>query len=388
MKVLILGIDGYLGWALALRLVKKGHEVMGIDNFYTRKAVSEIGSDSALPILSMQDRIRAVEEVFGAKIGFVEGDVTNYELIRKVVDKYRPDTIVHFAEQRSAPYSMMDVEHAKYTMINNLTSTLNVIYAVKEVNKKIHILKMGTLGEYGYPAFRIPEDAFVEAVIQGVKDRIVVPKWAGSWYHWSKVFDSYILLYANRLWGLTITDFHQGPVYGTRTSDIVTEELFTRFDIDDVWGTVINRFCAEAVVGHPLTVYGSGLQKKGFTSLEDTITALTALIENPPEDGEFRTVHHYREIKTLNEMAELVKRAAKEVLGYEPEIVHLPNPRVEPEEDLLYEPEKKVLPKLGIYRLTRAMEDEVVIMLKDLKPYADRIRKMQALFRPRVKWRD
>nr|WP_252900370.1 hypothetical protein [Vulcanisaeta sp. JCM 14467] len=137
-----------------------------------------------------------------------------------------------------------------------------------------------------------------------------------------------MLLYANKLWGLTITDFHQGPVYGTRTEDIVSEELFTRFDVDDVWGTVINRFCAEAVVNHPLTIYGSGLQKKGFTSLEDTITALAALIENPPEPGEFRTVHHYREVKTLNEMAELVRRAAKQVLGYEPEIMHIPNPRL------------------------------------------------------------
>ncbi|MGC9179495.1 MAG: UDP-sulfoquinovose synthase [Vulcanisaeta sp.] len=388
MRVLILGIDGYLGWALALRLTRKGHEIVGVDNFYTRRAVNEVGSDSALPILSMQDRIRAIEEIFGARLEFIEGDITNYDLVRKVVERYRPDTIVHFAEQRSAPYSMIDINHAKYTIINNLTSTLNVIYAVKEVRRDIHILKMGTLGEYGYPAFRIPEDAFIDAIIQGVRDRITVPRWAGSWYHWSKVFDSYMLLYANKLWGLTITDFHQGPVYGTRTTDIISEELFTRFDVDDVWGTVINRFCAEAVVNHPLTIYGSGLQKKGFTSLEDTITALAALIENPPEPGEFRTVHHYREIKTLNGMAELVRRAAKQVLGYEPEITHLPNPRVEPEEDLLYEPEKRVLPKLGIYRLTRVMEDEVVTMLKDLKPYTDRIKRIEALFKPRIKWRD
>ena len=387
MRVLILGIDGYLGWALALRLVRRGHEVFGVDNFFTRKAVAEVGSDSALPILSMQDRIRAVEEFFGAGIEFMEGDVTDYSVVKKAITRFRPDTIVHFAEQRSAPYSMIDVEHARYTMINNLTSTLNVVYAVKELDRRIHILKMGTLGEYGYPAFRIPESAFVEAVIEGVRDRIVVPRWAGSWYHWSKVFDSYVLLYANKLWGLTITDFHQGPVYGTRTEDIIREELFTRFDVDDVWGTVINRFCAEAVVNHPLTIYGSGLQKKGFTSLEDTIRALTALIENPPEDGEFRTVHHYREVRTLNEMAELVRKASREVLGYEPEIMHLPNPRVEPEDDLPYEPERKVLAKLGIYGLTRIMDEEIAVMLRDLKPYADRIRKIETLFKPRVRWR-
>ncbi|MFB6470387.1 MAG: UDP-sulfoquinovose synthase [Vulcanisaeta sp. AZ3] len=388
MRVLVLGVDGYLGWALALRLIRRGHEVVGVDNFYTRRAVAEVGSDSALPILSMEDRVRTVEEVFGARIEFIEGDVTNYELIKKIIDKYKPDTIVHFAEQRSAPYSMINVDHAKYTIINNLTSTLNVIYAVKELKKNTHILKMGTLGEFGYPAFKLPEDAFVDAVIEGVRDRIVVPRWAGSWYHWSKVFDSYILLYANKLWGLTITDFHQGPVYGTRTSDIVSEGLYTRFDVDDVWGTVINRFCAEAVVGHPLTIYGSGLQRKGFTSLEDTIRALTALIENPPEDGGFRTVHHYREIRTLNEMAELVKKAARQLLGYEPEVTHIPNPRVEPEADLPYEPERKILARLGIYGLTRTMEDEITTILKDLAPHKERIKRIETLFKPRVSWRD
>ncbi|WP_069806994.1 UDP-sulfoquinovose synthase [Vulcanisaeta thermophila] len=387
MRVLILGIDGYLGWALTLRLIRRGHEVAGIDNFYTRKAVSEVGSDSALPILPMSERLRVIEEVFGAKVEFVEGDVTNYELLKKVIERFRPDVVVHFAEQRSAPYSMIDVEHARYTMINNLTSTLNLIYAIKELGRDIHILKMGTLGEYGYPAFRIPEDAFVDAVINGARDRIVVPRWAGSWYHWSKVFDSYILLYANKLWGLTITDFHQGPVYGSRTRDLISDELFTRFDIDDVWGTVINRFLAQAIIKHPLTIYGSGHQKKGFTSLEDTVTALTALIENPPSPGEFRVVHHYREIKTLNEMAELVRRASIKVLGYDPGVTHIPNPRVEPEDEVMYEPERRVLPKLGIYGLSRIMEDEVEVMLRDLARYRDRIDKLRGVIMPRVRWR-
>ena len=387
MKVLILGIDGYLGWALALRLVREGHEVIGLDNFYTRRAVEEVGSWSALPILTMEDRVRAVEEVYGSKIVFHEGDASDYDTVRHLVERYRPDAIVHFAEQRSAPYSMIDAHHASYTIVNNLKTTLNVIYAVRDVDRKIHILKMGTLGEYGYPAFRIPESAFVDAVIEGVKDRIFVPRWAGSWYHWSKVFDSYMLAYANRLWGLTITDFHQGPVYGTRTKDIVDDALFTRFDFDDVWGTVFNRFCAQAVIGHPLTVYGSGLQKKGFTSLEDTITALYALLKNPPSEGEFRVTHHYREILRLNDVARIVAEASREVLGYEPEIVHIPNPRVEPEEELPYEPERNVLRRLGIYGLSRALKDEVNVILRDLAKYADRIKAKEHVIKPRVKWR-
>lgn len=387
MKVLILGIDGYLGWALALRLIRRGHEVMGIDNFYTRKAVNEVGSDSALPILPMNERLKVVEETLGARIDFIEGDVTNYTLIRRALEQFKPDAVVHFAEQRSAPYSMIDVNHATYTVSNNLTSTLNLVYAVREVKRDIHILKMGTLGEYGYPAFRIPEDAFVDAIINGARDRIVVPRWAGSWYHWSKVFDSYMLIYASKLWGLTITDFHQGPVYGSRTKDILSEELFTRFDIDDVWGTVINRFLAQAVINHPLTIYGSGKQKKGFTSLEDTITALAALIENPPGQGEFRTVHHYREIKTLNEMAELVRRASLKVLGYDPGVNHILNPRVEPEDETLYEPERRVLLRLGIYGLSRIMEDEVEVMIRDLERHRDRIERLRNVIMPRVKWR-
>jgi nucleoside-diphosphate-sugar epimerase len=387
MKILILGIDGYLGWALALRMVKRGHEVIGVDNFYTRRAVEEVGSWSALPILSMDDRVKAVEEVYGSRIIFHEADVTDYDSVRHIIEEHRPDAIVHFAEQRSAPYSMIDVNHASYTITSNLKSTLNVIYSIRDVDRRIHLLKMGTLGEFGYPAFKLPEDAFVDAVINGVKDRILVPRWAGSWYHWSKVFDSFMLVYANKLWGLTITDFHQGPVYGTRTSEIVSDELFTRFDFDDVWGTVFNRFCAEAVIGHELTVYGSGLQKKGFTSLEDTIDALMLLLENPPSDGEYRTVYHYREILTLNTIAELVRDASREVLGYEPRVAHIPNPRVEPEDDLYYEPERRVLPRLGMYGLRRNMRDEARGILRDLSRFRDRIEAKAHVLKPRVRWR-
>ncbi len=162
--------------------------------------------------------------------------MTDYGVVKKVMQE-KPDAVVHFAEQKSAPYSMMDLDHAKYTFTNNIIGTLNIVYAARDLSPRTHILKMGTLGgEYGTPNFDIPETAMVKAIIGDREDEIVVPRWAGSWYHWSKVYDSYNLMYANKLWGLTVTDIHQGPVYGTRTPEIIDERLFTRFDFDDVWG--------------------------------------------------------------------------------------------------------------------------------------------------------
>ena len=221
MRVLILGIDGYIGWALALRLVSKNHEVYGMDNLSTRKAVEEIGSDSAFPLPAPEDRVNAVKKYLDTDIKFYKGDITDKEKLREVIKESKPDVIVDFAEQRSAPYSMKDLDHAVYTINNNLDGTLNLIYLVKEIDPSIHILKMGTMGEYGTPNFDIPESAFIEAIINGKKDKIFTPRWGGSVYHFSKIFDSYLLAYFNQLFGLTITDIMQGPVYGSRIPEIV-----------------------------------------------------------------------------------------------------------------------------------------------------------------------
>jgi UDP-sulfoquinovose synthase len=384
MKVMILGADGYLGWPLALRLMAKGHDVVGVDNFATRKSVKEVGSDSAIPILSMTDRIKAAKDIHGFKMKFHEGDITKYNFLHKALKEEKPDAVVHFAEQRSAPYSMINAEHAAYTMQNNIVGTINLIYAIMDVNPQITTTKMGTMGEFGTPNFDIPESAFVDVEINGKRDRITTPKWAGSWYHWTKVHDTNNLLFANRIWKLTTTDIMQGPVYGTRTKEITDERLHTRFDFDEVWGTVVNRFAVESVLGIPLTAYGAGGQIRGYLSLEDSVTALSLLIENPPEKGEHRSVNQFVELLSINEIAEIVKKAAKKQ-GIDIEIEHMENPRIEADRHY-YNPEIKVLPSLGFHPKLK-MADLAGQLIKDLKPYKTRINGFRDRILPHTNWR-
>jgi len=384
MRAVILGVDGYLGWALALRLVARGHEVLGIDNLSTRRFSNEVGADSAFPLPSPEERERAVKKHLGGSFKFVVGDVRDKNLLDETIRGFKPDVVVHFAEQRSAPYSMKDYEHARYTLENNIITTLNLLYSVAEIDPSIHILKMGTMGEYGTPNFDIPESAFVEAVVNGKKDVIPTPKWGGSFYHWSKIFDTYLLLYKGRLSNLTITDIMQGPVYGTRTEEITDESLRTRFDFDETWGTVINRYCVEAVLGLPLTPYGKGKQTRGFISLEDSVEALRILLENPPKQGEYRVVNQFAEIYNVTQLAHIVKEAAEQ-LGMRVDITHVRNPRVEAEEHY-YNPEIKVLPSLG-FRPKKNIKEETKVMLKDLLPYKNRLERFKEAIMPKTHWK-
>ncbi|MCL5100462.1 MAG: GDP-mannose 4,6-dehydratase [Candidatus Marsarchaeota archaeon] len=387
MKVMILGIDGYLGWPLALRMASKGYEVIGIDNMATRKSVEEVGSISALPIKSMDERVKIANKEFKGKITFVKGDITDYKLIYDTIKEHTPETIVHFAEQRSAPYSMIDVNHATYTMRNNINGTINLIYAIRDADLDTHVVKMGTMGEFGTPKFDIPEAPFVDVEIKGKRDKITTPKWGGSWYHWTKVHDTNNLLFANKLWGITMTDIMQGPVYGTRTSEIKSEDLFTRFDFDAVWGTVVNRYCVEAILGEPLTPYGKGGQIRGFLSLQDSMDALTLLVENKPKTGEYRSVNQFMELLSVNEIAEIVKTEAAK-LGIDAKIKNVENPRVE-EEQHHYNPERTVLPSLGfkLKVLKVQMKDAIGEIIKDLLPNKNRLENYKDVLLPKTRWR-
>ncbi|MFQ1020417.1 UDP-sulfoquinovose synthase [Tardisphaera saccharovorans] len=369
MKVMVLGVDGYLGWPLALRMIARGHEVCGADNFYTRKAVEEVGSWSAIPIPTMEERVKAVKRVFGADFDFREGDLRDYNFISSFIEEEKPDAIIDFAEQRSAPYSQIDLNHAVFTMENNVIGTMNLLYAMKESAPSAHLLKMGTLGEYGTPNIDIGEGYF-EVEYHGRKDRLPFPRQAGSWYHWSKVHDSNNISFAVKIWGLTATDVHQGPVYGTRTEDMKDDELRTRFDFDEVWGTVLNRYCVEAVAGLPLTPYGEGGQTRGFISLEDSITALSVLLEHPPEQGTMRVVNQYAESRSVMELANMVKKAGDE-MGLNVQIKPVPDPRVEAQRHY-YNVERYVLPSLG-FRPSHTVEGEIPVMLRDLMKYRDRL---------------
>ena len=384
MKVLITGIDGYSGWPLALHLMGRGHEIVGIDNFVTRKRVKEVGSWSATPILPWPKRQAAAERKFGRPMKFFKGDLGKFDFVKSVLESERPDAIVHLAEQRSAPYSMIDVHHAVRTQVENLTGTLHLLYAIKETVPNAHLVKMGTMGEYGTPNVDIPE-GFFEYESGGRRDRLPFPRQAGSWYHWSKVFDSGDVMFATRIFNLRSTDVMQGVIYGTRTPEITEDALLTRFDFDETWGTALNRFVVEAVLGLPITPYGKGDQVRGFLALEDSMQSLRLAVENPPKAGEYRVFNQFDAAYSVNQLAEIVRRIGDE-MGLHPTIEHPPDPRVESEQHY-YCPIHEHLPALG-YKRSRELEDVIREIFKDLKRFKRRIAAKRHVVMPAVQWRD
>ncbi len=383
MKVLITGIDGYSGWPLALHLLSRGHSVVGLDNFVTRRRVREVGSWSATPIPAFPRRLAAVKELLGKEIEFHRGDMTDYPFVRQVLAEERPDAIVHLAEQRSAPYSMIDVDHAVATQVENITGTLHLVYAMRECSPETHLVKMGTMGEYGTPNVDIPE-GFFDVEFRGRKDRLPFPRQASSWYHWSKVFDSGDVMFATKVWKLRATDVMQGVIYGIRTPEITDDRLLTRFDFDETWGTALNRFIAQAVLGLPITPYGKGEQRRGFIALEDSMQSLRLAVENPPSAGEYRVFNQFDQAYSVNELAQLVHRVAGE-LGLSPTIDHPPDPRVEAEQHY-YLPLHDNLLALG-YQRTRALEDVVREIFRDLLRFRRRLEARRYVVMPTVQWR-
>ena len=384
MRHLICGIDGYIGWSLALHLAKDGHEVYGVDNLSRRKNVEEVGSWSATPIPSMAERVRIARDIFGVEIGFFQGDLLDYPFIRDVVKNSKPDAIFHLGEQPSAPYSMISRENAVYTQENNVIGNLNLLFAMKEYANDSHLIKLGSMGEYGTPNIDIPE-GFFEVEFRGKKEKLPFPKQPGSFYHLSKVHDTHNIMLACKLWGLRATDIMQGVVYGTRTKEIIDDGLLTRFDFDEVFGTALNRFCAEAVVGHPLTPYGRGKQTRGFLALVDSVQCLTLISENPPEKGEYRVFNQLDKLYSVNQLANIVHREG-ERLGLKIEIENIENPRVEKSEHY-YKVDHKGLKRLG-FKPTRPIIDEVRIMLEDLMRFRGRIAQKMDRIKPRVSWKE
>ncbi|MCI4364474.1 MAG: NAD-dependent epimerase/dehydratase family protein [Thermoplasmata archaeon] len=383
MKVLITGVDGYSGWPLALHLLARGHEVVGIDNFVTRKRVKEVGSWSATPIPTFAKRQVAVREIMGKELGFYRGDLQNYDFVHHVLQAEHPDAIVHLAEQRSAPYSMIDVHHAVATQVENLTGTLHILYAMKEACPDAHLVKMGTMGEYGTPNTDIPE-GFFDVEFHGRKDHLPFPRQGGSWYHWSKVFDSGDVMFAAKIFNLRATDVMQGVIYGIRTPEITDDRLLTRFDFDETWGTALNRFIAQAVLGSPITPYGRGEQKRGFLALEDSMQSLRLAVEHPAAPGEYRVFNQFDASYSVNELADRVARIAGE-FDLKPVIEHPADPRVEAEQHY-YQPIHEHLPALG-YRRTRELDEVVREIFTDLLRFRRRLEAGRHVVVPTVQWR-
>lgn len=383
MRVFIAGVDGYLGWPLAQYLTVRGHEVAGADGFFRRRWVKEMGSWSATPIVPMEKRLQAFKERFGRELRFWEGDLREYGLVAQIFREFQPDAIVHFGECPSAPYSMIDVHHAVFVQTNNITTTFNLLFAMRDIRPQAHLVKLGTMGEYGTPNVDIPE-GFFEVEFRGRRDRLPFPRQAGSWYHWSKVHGSNNIMFACNIWNLRATDIMQGVVFGTRIEEMGDDErLLTRLDFDQAFGTAVNRFCCQAVVGHPLTPFGKGHQKRGFLPLRDSMQCLTLALENPPKAGEYRVFNQFQEVYDVTELALKVQKVAGE-LGLDVVVRNLENPRKEREEHY-YNPDHQHLFDLG-YRPTHGVETEMQIMLRDLMKYRDRIEMKRDVLIPDVRW--
>jgi UDP-sulfoquinovose synthase len=383
MRIVVLGGDGYCGWATALYLSNKGHQVSIADNFVRRQWDHELGVQTLTPIRPLAERLGVWRELTGKTIEEFVGDVTDYDFLSSTIQACEPEAVIHFAEQRAAPYSMIDRKHAVFTQVNNVVGTLNLLFALREFQPDCHLVKLGTMGEYGTPNIDI-EEGYITIEHNGRKDTLPFPKQPGSFYHLSKVHDSANIMFACRIWGLRATDLNQGVVYGTVTDQTAMHEaLVNRFDYDEVFGTVLNRFCVQAAVGYPLTVYGKGGQTRGLLDIRDTVRCVELACLNPASPGECRVFNQFTEQFSVMEMARLVKAAGKK-LGLKVEIDHLPAPRVEAEEHY-YNARHSKLIDLGLqpHLLSESLLDS---MMNIAVEYRERID--ESLFAPQVNWRN
>src|SRR5689334_16844285 len=383
MKIAVLGGDGYCGWATALYLSKQGHSVAIVDNFIRRQWDHELSAQTLTPIRPLADRLRVWQAVSGKTIESFYGDICDYEFLASTVRAFEPDAVVHFAEQRSAPYSMIDRGHAVFTQVNNVVGTLNLLFALREHRPDCHLVKLGTMGEYGTPNIDI-EEGYITIEHNGRKDVLPFPKQPGSFYHLSKVHDSHNIMFACKIWGLRATDLNQGVVYGTMTEESALDEaLINRFDYDDVFGTVLNRFCIQAAIGQPLTVYGKGGQTRGFLDIRDTVRCIEIACENPAAKGECRVYNQFTEQFSVLDLARLVQAAARK-MGMPVEIDYLPPPRVEAESHY-YNAKHSKLIDLGLE--PHNLSDSLIDSLMNIAiQYSDRID--SSLFLPQVEWRN
>mgnify|MGYP001096801563 CR=1 FL=1 len=382
MRIIVAGGDGFCGWPTALYLSEKGHEVTIVDNLVRREYDKELNSNSVTPIASLEDRVAKWKELTGKEIKVYEGDLNHYDFLSLVFKQERPEAFVHFAEQRSAPYSMIDREHAVYTHQNNVIGNLNVLYAIKEFEPDCHLIKLGTMGEYGQPNIDI-EEGYIEVEHKGRKDVLPFPKQPGSFYHLTKVHDTDNIMFACKIWGIRATDLNQGVVYGLNTEETLKDPvLVNRLDYDAIFGTALNRFLTQAAIGHDITVYGAGGQTRGYLNIKDTVRCVEIAAENPADRGEFRVFNQFTESFSVLELAQKIQKVAKG-LDIDVEVSNVENPRVEKEEHY-YNAINTALIDLGLepHLLTDEVLEEI---LKYSLQHKDRIIVDNVL--PTVTWK-
>jgi UDP-sulfoquinovose synthase len=381
MRILILGGDGYLGWPTAMHFAARGHDVHVVDNYLRRTLALQTRSEALVEAPDLERRAEVFEAVSGHRVGVTVADCTDDRGLERIVGEFGPDTVVHYAEQPSAPYSMRGFDEARTTLTNNLEVTFNLIWAVLEQAPHAHIVKLGTMGEYGTPNIDI-EEGYIDIEHKGRSDRFLFPRAAGSLYHTTKVLDTDLLYFYVRLYGLAVTDLMQGPVYGLATPEAdVDERLMPNFHYDDLFGTLVNRFVTQAVAGVPLTVYGQGGQTRGYLNLNDTLQCVDLAAQNPAQAGELRIFNQLTETFSVNALAEHVQRVGNE-LGLNVSIQPIENPRKEAEEHY-YNPTYSGLRELGL--VPHYLTDEVMTsLLRRIQRYAARIDRSK--IHPRVRW--
>jgi UDP-sulfoquinovose synthase len=382
MRILILGGDGYLGWPTAMALAAKGHDVGVMDNYIRRTIAIQTQSEALIPNPDLVTRSEIFAAVSGRKIRVIIGDCTDQRQMERIVAELQPEAIVHYAEQPSAPYSMRGYDEARLTLTNNLLSTFNVVWAVMQHAPDCHIVKLGTMGEYGTPNIDI-EEGWIDVEHNGRRQKFLFPRQAGSLYHTTKVLDTDLLWFYVRTHGLRVTDLMQGPVYGLSTDEAdLDRRLLPNFHYDDIFGTVVNRFLVQAISGVPLTVYGKGGQTRGYLNLRDTLQCIELAITHPVKRGELRVLNQFTERFTVNEIADRVKRVG-DGLGLNVAIHHIENPRKELEEHY-YNPKHSGLLELGL--TPHPMTDSVIAaMLEEIRRYEHLIDRSKIM--PRVQWR-
>ena len=372
-KIIILGGDGFCGWPTALHLSAQGHKVLIVDNLSRRNIDNELEVNSLTPIQPMGTRLKVWEAVSGNKIGFYNFDVSkNYHRLLTLIKEFQPDAMIHFAEQRAAPYSMKSSWHKRYTVDNNLNATNNILAAIVESGLDVHIVHLGTMGVYGYgtAGMKIPEGYLKVKVDtddgQTLEQEILYPANPGSIYHMTKTQDQLMFAYYNKNDQVRITDLHQGIVWGTQTKETRQDErLINRFDYDGDYGTVLNRFLMQAAVNYPLTVHGTGGQTRAFIHIQDTVRCIEIAINNPPAKGE--RVKIYNQMTETHRVRDLAKLVAKLTHA---KIDFIPNPRNEADENELYVANDRFLGH-GLKPLT--LEDTLLEeVLEVSKRYVDR----------------
>jgi len=381
MRVIVLGGDGYLGWPTSMMLAAGGHEVLAVDNYLRRTIARQTSSEALMDNPNLELRAECFAGLTGKRVSVRIGDVTDYRFVAEIFRDFAPDAVVHYAEQPSAPYSMRGFDEARLTLNNNLNATFNVIFGVMEHAPGCHVVKLGTMGEYGTPAIDI-EEGWIDIEHNGRRDRFLFPRAAGSLYHTTKVLDTDLLWFYVRSRGIRVTDLMQGPVYGLSTDESDLDgRLLPNFHYDDIFGTVVNRFLVQAVAGIPLTVYGAGGQTRGYLNLRDTMQCIDLALANPADAGELRIMNQFTETFSVLELAERVRAAAGQA-GLKVEIQHIANPRKEAEEHY-YNPKHSALLDLGL-RPTYMTDEVLGAMIQEVLAHRDRIVPDRIL--PRVRW--